>query len=83
MRKRGTRLLCAGVAVLVCGVTLGCFAARRGLGRIGIIGGADEPTVRYLFESGALTPYCIIGAAGLALVIAGSILRMSGKGEGQ
>lgn len=72
----GTILLSVGIGVLVFTAAAFLLARYDASQHIGIIGGADAPTAVYLMQSGAFTPYLLGGAAGLALVIAGIVLRV-------
>ena len=80
MRRLSTRLLCAGITMLVCSILMFWYSFRQAMKHVRIIGGADAPTFWYLLKSGALMPFLIPGAAGLILIIAGILLRLRKSG---
>ncbi len=75
-RQTATGLLCAGISMLVCSILLCVISIRHAMQDIAIIGGADMPTVWYLLQSGALTPFLIPGIAGIVLIVIGTIVRL-------
>ena len=70
----GVLLIFAGVLVLT-GAAAACRIAyeRAGIG-VGIIGGADAPTVLFLLQSGAFLPEMIAAAVGVLLLVGGFVL---------
>ena len=78
-RQTATGLLCAGVSMLVCSILLCVFSIHHAMQETAIIGGADMPTVWYLLQSGAFTPFIIPGAAGIVLIVIGTIVRLRKK----